>query len=197
MTIDANCCIDSVLNFRIKSKTVKNLFSPMIREFILECHKKNIIIWYYPFIRNESESNLMKALKESLEREHLTLDFYEQLKCTTTLKDKLCDLFDNELTKRDEKANETMIKLLKTFFELNKRDIVKELNLQRSKHHIPEDPDLKLISCLYNELWNHRYVLTDDGHFIGYTAEVERNFKICVLPMRDIRQIMRLWKWEK
>ena len=104
-------------------------------------------------------------------------------------------LFDEILIKLEDKWDTKDIDDIRSFYKAHEKDLKDELNLQHDKPSTPEHPDLKLIACIINEKWNMRYLLSDDAHFVGYIPELHDNFKIRIISMKDLRQIMLQWRW--
>jgi hypothetical protein len=176
---------------------IEELYSSVIRDFVHLCPNKKINIKYYLFIRGESERNLVKAVEDLLKRYHLESQQNLKLKCADSAKKKLDKLFDEKMIGDVENCTEDEVYGVNDFFKSNEKDICKYLGLKVSKPNIPEDPDCKLIACVNNEEWNAGYILSDDGHFIGYKPELHKNFNICVLPTTELLKIMRAWNWTK
>jgi hypothetical protein len=96
-----------------------------------------------------------------------------------------------------ENCTDEEVKAIQKFFKSVEKDICKLLGLKVQKPSIPEQPDCKLVACVHNEEWNAGYILSGDGHFIGYKPELDEHFNIRVLPTADLVQIMLAWKWRK
>lgn len=121
--------------------------------------------------------------------------YYVRKKFVDASSKMLIDLFDKKLVVFEEKFTRDEIDQGKKFFVENKKDLKKELNLQKEKESIPEDNDIKLIVCSSKMGWTCPYILSNDSHFIGYQDEIHAQFKISILELEELRQIMKMWNW--
>ena len=189
ITFDSNAFINYALLFG----PVKSYFAEPLHEIINHCHERGITTGYFKFIRNQSFCNLAFAVSQftkdrGVESKYLLMKYCEQ--GTEHLK----KIFLN-IEEFHEIVTDAEIEIARQFFIDHERDITSLLNLQHNKSNIPEDHDLKLLVCCENSSCDKMFLISDDGHFIGYSDLIPSRYAISVLPMKDVRINMIAWKW--
>ncbi len=186
--IDANCCIKAVLEV----KGVKDYYKDAINEFINKCTLNEILVGYFPIIREMSERNLPKALNELFRQRNVKLREYHYYKALDRVRIKLKKLFDEKLTELDQSCSDNELSYCRAFFG----QIKKRLSTKTPKNPVPEDEDIIILISTTKQPWERKGILSDDSHFTDYKEEIYDQYKIEILPMKDLNQIMISWKWK-
>jgi len=146
---------------------------------------------YFPVIKELSFRNLSKAV-DDLMRKRVQKRFRDTFKLYKKAERKLEKLFNSKLTLLEENCTNSDLNACKAFFKKN----IKKLSVRLRKSPIPEEEDMVILISTSKQTWNRRGILSDDAHFTGYKEEIYREYKVEVIPMRELNQIMISWKWK-
>ena len=191
LTFDANSFIKYALNFGPK---FRDYFSEPLHILENECKNRKIKFGYFESIKEQSYRNIVRAVFQLAEERGINRHYVNK-----KYKDQgiyhLDKIFSSLHEFEEMLSKEEFDKVLK-FFKDNEKDITKYINLQHLKSNIPEDHDIELFVFSHNTPCSKMFLISDDSHFVAYEEEIEKsNYNVVIVPMKDARIRMRMWKW--
>lgn len=146
---------------------------------------------YFPKIKEFSFRNLPKAVDE-LVKKRATRRYKNTYSLYKKAERKLERLFDKKLTCFEESCSEYDLRFCRAFFKKH----AKKLSVHREKDPIPEEEDMVILVSTSKQPWNRKGILSDDAHFTDYKDEIHERYKVEVIPMKELNQIMISWGWK-